>query len=119
MALSYAILASLLFIHTLVAGPLLCPQFCLASQGFPHLHSYTVHRREELPMSSIHKQVMTDDHGQPVSVVIPYHEWLEIERVLESQLRGTESVRLRAYAGVIHLSKDPVAYQRQLRDEWT
>ncbi len=70
-------------------------------------------------MTSIHKHVMTDDHGQPVSVVIPYHEWLEIERVLESQPHGTEGSRLRVHAGVIHLSKDPVTYQRQLRDEWT
>ena len=44
-------------------------------------------------MSPIHKQVMTDDHGQPVSVVIPYHEWLEIERVLLNQPQGTESSR--------------------------
>ena len=70
-------------------------------------------------MSPIHKQVMTDDHGQPVSVVIPYHEWLEIERVLLNQPHGTESSRLRAHEGVIHLRKDPVAYQRQLRDEWS
>jgi len=70
-------------------------------------------------MPSIHKQVMTDDHGQPVSVVIPYHEWLEIERVLLNQPQGTESSRLHAHEGVIHLHKDPVAYQRQLRDEWS
>jgi len=70
-------------------------------------------------MSSIHKQVMTDDHGRPVSVVIPYHEWLEIERALQNQPHGTEGSRLRVHAGAIHLSKDPVAHQRQLRDEWT
>ena len=70
-------------------------------------------------MSPIHKQVVTDDQGQPVSVVIPYHEWLEIERVVLNQLHGTESSKLRTHAGVIHLSQDPVVYQRQLRDEWT
>jgi hypothetical protein len=70
-------------------------------------------------MPSIHKRVMTDDHGQPVSVVIPYHEWLEIERVLQRQPHWTEGSRLRPHTGVIHLSKDPVTYQRQLRDEWT
>lgn len=70
-------------------------------------------------MSPIHKQVVTDDRGYPVSVVIPYHEWLEIERVVLSQPHGTEGGKLRTHAGVIHLSQDPVAYQRQLRDEWT
>lgn len=70
-------------------------------------------------MSPIHKQVVTDDQGHPVSVVIPYHEWLEIERVVLSQPQGTESNKLRTHVGVMHLSQDPVAYQRQLRDEWT
>ena len=70
-------------------------------------------------MSPIHKQVVTDDQGQPVSVVIPYHEWLEIEWVVLNQPHGTESSKLRTHAGVIHLSQDPVVYQRQLRDEWT
>ena len=72
-----------------------------------------------MPLGSIHKQIMTDDNGQPVSVVIPYHEWLELERAVLSQSQGTDSHTLRAYAGAIHLSSDPVAYQRQLRDEWT
>ena len=70
-------------------------------------------------MPSIHKQVMTDDHGRPVSVVIPYAEWLEIERLLEPQRSGAEGDTLREHAGVIHLHQDPVAYERQVRDEWT
>lgn len=72
-----------------------------------------------MPLGSIHKQIMTDDKGRPVSVVIPYHEWLELERAVLCQLVGTDSSTLRPYAGSIHLSSDPVAYQRQLRDEWT
>jgi len=70
-------------------------------------------------MSPIHKQVVTNDQGQPVSVVIPYHEWLEIERVVLNQPHGAESGKLHTHAGVIHLSRDPVVYQRLLRDEWT
>lgn len=70
-------------------------------------------------LGSIHKQIMTDDNGQPVSVVIPYHEWLELERAVLSQSHGTDSSKLQPYAGAIHLSNDPVVYQRQLRDEWT
>ena len=72
-----------------------------------------------MPLGPIHKQIMTDDSGQPVSVVIPYHEWLELERAVLSQSQGTDSQTLRSYAGAIHLSSDPVVYQRQLRDEWT
>lgn len=69
-------------------------------------------------MPSIHKQVMTDEHGHPVSVVIPYQDWLEIERMLLSQSHGTESGKLHAHAGVMRLDKEPVVYQRQLREEW-
>ena len=72
-----------------------------------------------MPLGSIHKQIMTDDNGQPVSVVIPYHEWLQLERAVLSQAHGTDSSKLRSYAGAILLSSDPVVYQRQLRDEWT
>lgn len=72
-----------------------------------------------MPLESIHKQIMTDDNGRPVSVVIPYHEWLELERAVLSQSHGTDSSKLRSYTGAIPLSSDPIVYQRQLRDEWT
>lgn len=72
-----------------------------------------------MSLGSIHKQIMTDANGQPVSVVIPYHEWLELERSVLSQSLGTDSSKLRPYAGAIDLSSDPIVYQRQLRDEWT
>jgi hypothetical protein len=70
-------------------------------------------------MPSIHKQVITDEQGRPVSVVIPYQEWLEIERVLLKQSPGTGSGKLRAHEGVMRLREDPMVYQRQLREEWT
>jgi hypothetical protein len=69
-------------------------------------------------MDKIHKQLVTDEEGRPVGVLISYEEWLRIEQ----QLRGAVTVEggepLRRHEGVIHLSEDPVVYQRRLRDEW-
>ena len=69
-------------------------------------------------MSMIHKQLVTDQEGRPVGVLIPYEEWLRIEQ----QLRGTAAAngiaQLRRHEGMIRLSEDPVVYQRRLRDEW-
>ena len=70
-------------------------------------------------MSPIHKQLVTDAEGRPVSVLIPYEEWLRIERQLEVTAEGTGPQQLRRHEGGIHLSEDPVAYQRRLRDEWS
>lgn len=70
-----------------------------------------------MSLGSIHKQIMTDDNGQPVSVVIPYHEWLERERAVLNQSQGTDGNKLQPFTGVIHLSSNQVVYQRQLRDE--
>ena len=70
-------------------------------------------------MSAIHKQFVTDEEGRPVSVLIPYEEWLRIERQLGGAAEGNGTQQLRRHAGVIHLSEDPVAYQRRLRDEWS
>jgi hypothetical protein len=69
-------------------------------------------------MPSIHKRVITDEQSRPVSVVIPYQEWLEIEQVLLEQSYGTESSKLRAHEGVVRLREDPIVYQQQLREEW-
>ena len=33
-------------------------------------------------MSAIHKQLVTDEEGRPVGVLIPYEEWLRIEQQL-------------------------------------
>lgn len=70
-------------------------------------------------MSAIRKQLVMDENGRPVGVLIPYEEWLRIEQ----QLRGAVAVegreRLWRHEGMIHLSEDPVAYQRRLRDEWS
>jgi hypothetical protein len=69
-------------------------------------------------MNVIHKQLVTDEHGQPVGVLIPYQEWLKIERELMGSAVPNEGRGIARYAGVIHLTEEPVAYQRRLRDEW-
>jgi hypothetical protein len=69
-------------------------------------------------MRTIHKHLVTDESGQPVSVLIPYQEWLEIERQLAGVTATRGAEQLQCHAGTIHLSEEPVAYQRRLRDEW-
>ena len=69
-------------------------------------------------MSTIHKQLVTDEEGCPVGVLIPYEEWLRIEQQLGRAVAVEEKGQLHRHEGVIHLSEDPVVYQRRLRDEW-
>ena len=69
-------------------------------------------------MSTIHKQLVTDEEGRPVGVLIPYEEWLRIEQQLGGAAAGNDIEQLRRHEGMIRLSEDPVAYQRRLRDEW-
>ena len=70
-------------------------------------------------MSTIHKQLVTDEQGRPVGVLIPYEEWLRIEQQLGVETGAKGSTQLQCHEGVIHLAEDPVSYQRRLRDEWT
>lgn len=69
-------------------------------------------------MSTIHKQLVTDEEGRPVGVLISYEEWLRIEQKLGSAAEVNGIEKLRRHEGMIRLSEDPVAYQRRLRDEW-
>jgi hypothetical protein len=69
-------------------------------------------------MSTIHKQLVTDEEGRPVGVLIPYEEWLRIEQQLGSTVAVEEKGQLHRHEGLIRLSEDPVVYQRRLRDEW-
>lgn len=70
-------------------------------------------------MSTIHKQLVTDEQGRPVGVLIPYEEWLRIEQQLDIASGANGSTQLQGHEGSIHLTEDPVAYQRRLRDEWS
>ena len=69
-------------------------------------------------MGTIHKQLVTDEEGRPVGVLIPYEEWLRIEQQLEGAAEPNGIEQLRRHEGMICLSEDPVVYQRRLRDEW-
>jgi hypothetical protein len=69
-------------------------------------------------MSSLHKQLVTDEQGRPVGVLIPYEEWLRIEQQLAMATGVNGNTQLQRHEGVIHLAEDPVVYQRRLRDEW-
>jgi len=69
-------------------------------------------------MSAIYKQIVTDEEGRPVGVLISYEEWLRIERQLLGAASACGVEQFRHHEGVIRLSEDPVAYQRRLRDEW-
>ena len=69
-------------------------------------------------MSTIHKQLVTDEEGRPIGVLIPCEEWLRIEQQLGVAAGANGTEQLRRHEGVIRLSEDPVVYQRRLRDEW-
>ena len=70
-------------------------------------------------MQEIHKQILSDENGEPVGVLIPYREWLTIEEKLGASSKDTASAKhLQRYAGIIRLTQDPLDYQRQIRDEW-
>ena len=70
-------------------------------------------------MPAIHKQLLTDEDGQPVGVLIPYQDWLRIEQELIRLEDTSNAARLQRYAGVLRLKQDPLDYQRQCREEWT
>ena len=55
-------------------------------------------------MNIIHKQVVTDEQGNPVSVLIPYPEWLKIEQQLNEPSLATQAQPLQRHAGIIQLS---------------
>jgi len=69
-------------------------------------------------MQTIHKQILTDENGHPIGVLIPYKEWLSIERQLPKTFDSDDSTRLQQYAGKVQLKEDPVSYQQHCRNEW-
>ncbi len=70
-------------------------------------------------MLPIKKQIFTDKAMRPVGVFVDYEDWQTIEKLLENcQWPVKEELDLTKYAGVIKLEKDPLEYQREIRDEW-
>lgn len=70
-------------------------------------------------MQTIHKQILTDENGKPISVLIPYREWLAIEQQLGTLKDTANAAHLQRYAGTVQIQQDPLAYQKQIRGEWT
>ena len=55
-------------------------------------------------MGTIHKQLVTDEEGRPVGVLIPYEEWLRIEQQLGGAAGANGVEQLRRHEGSIRLS---------------
>lgn len=67
-------------------------------------------------MLAAHRQLILDESNQPMAVVIPYKEWLEVEKCL---LFGNEhGVDLNDLAGTLKAGEDALEIQRRLREEW-
>lgn len=70
-------------------------------------------------MIPIKKQIVTDEAMQPVAVIISYADWQQIEALLQAEPSKDNSQRLDPYSSSINLTLDPLAYQQQIRDEWS
>lgn len=71
---------------------------------------------ERLELSTVHRQLVTDEAGRPVEVLIPCEEWLCTEKQLPGAASAREFEQPRHHEGVIRLSEDPAVYQCHLRD---
>lgn len=69
-------------------------------------------------MVEIRKQIVTNEAMEPVGVIIDYQDWQKIEALLERYAAWDNSQALMAFAGTLHLTVDPLDYQRQERDAW-
>lgn len=71
---------------------------------------------------TIHKHIVRDENERPVAVQVDYATWLEIERVLNgNEVTAEKDVTptdISDLIGTIHLTEDPLAFQRRIRDEW-
>ena len=69
-------------------------------------------------MLTIHKKVLLDEAMNPVAVQIDYADWVEIARRLGIESKIGESAALEQFEGTISLTKDPMAFQTRMREEW-
>lgn len=70
-------------------------------------------------MLFVKKQIVTDEAMRPVAVLIDYQDWQKIEKILENYPSpAKEEFDIAKYAGVIKLGKDPLEYQKEIRNEW-
>ena len=70
-------------------------------------------------MPSIKKQIVVNETQQPVAVIIDYQDWKWIEAILlRQESERDDSELLKAYAGCIQLTIDPLKYQQEVREAW-
>lgn len=69
-------------------------------------------------MKPVQNKIVIDETMRPVAVLIDYQDWQKIEQILNAyQSDKQANVDLNKYAGIIKLSRDPLEYQQQSRDE--
>ena len=73
----------------------------------------------EATMQIVRKRLVTDEAHRPIAVQIDYDDWLRIERQLKIQAPSRPAVDLARYAGTVHLTESPLAYQIRSRNEWS
>ncbi|MCC6145890.1 MAG: hypothetical protein IT368_18940 [Candidatus Hydrogenedentes bacterium] len=70
-------------------------------------------------MSSLQRQIVTDEDGNPVAVQIAYNDWLYIERKLGlGKPEQPKVVDLSEFAGTLPPGEDALEYQQRIRKEW-
>lgn len=70
-------------------------------------------------MIKIAKKILMDDNQHPIAVQIDYNDWKKVEQLLGIEKTSDNIPELKEYQGVIHISEDPVQYQKQIRGEWS
>ena len=69
-------------------------------------------------MIHIQKHFVTDEHNRPIAVQVRYEDWLEIEKLLDTQEEPGATTDIMRHAGVLTLTQDPLEYQQEVRGEW-
>lgn len=64
------------------------------------------------------EHVLYDAKRRPVVVQLPYAEWQYIEKILLSLKKTAAEPDLSKYKGILKLTIDPLAFQKQIRGEW-
>ena len=69
-------------------------------------------------MLNIKRKIVTDEAMRPVAVMIDYEDWEKIEKLLHEQEPERTLSSIEQFAGILHLTEDPIAYQQRVREEW-
>lgn len=66
----------------------------------------------------IRKKIVVDENNKPLEIIIDYRDWEKIERLISTPVHEATAGDLGRYNGVLKLRKDPLVYQKRIRDEW-